>query len=115
MTFEALLHDINHGTSFRHHPDKDAAVMSGEYNLSHNVMSAGKRWSVSSLLLQHEAVDFRNKTEWGCNRHQHPSKAHGYGYDEPGGRISINPLEVLFHKANWHTLKKTVSINAMNK
>ena len=68
----------------------------------------GRRWNIGSLLVEHNGVDFRDRRFWNCNpKFKHPTRAgthHG---------LSVHPLEVLFHKPVWHTIKNYVSVKEM--
>ena len=77
---------------------KEDAVTAGEYNLSRTVLAAPANWSITSLLLEHRNMDFRDKKNWDCNHHSHPSRSGTYG-----DHISVSPLEVIFHKTFWHS------------
>ena len=100
----ALLHVLENGTSFGYHKDKHDAIVFGEYALSLDVLhAAGRAWNLGSLLVEHRGVDFRDERNWRCNGAKHPTRAgshHG---------LSVHPLEVLFHKPKWHTLRNYVS------
>lgn len=93
----ALQYVRKHGSSFQVHDTKEDAVISGEYNLSRTVLLAPHKWSITSLLLAHQHVDFRDRANWDCNRCEKPSRSGKYG------RISVSPLEVVFHKAHWYS------------
>jgi hypothetical protein len=97
ITGEALAHVRKETNAFSSHKDKVSAIISGEYNLSRTVLLAPRKWGVTSLLKQHEGIDFRDQRNWDCNNNIHPSRAGSYGL---GGDIA--PLEVIFHKARWH-------------
>merc|ERR1712187_869577 len=59
-------------------------------------MLAPQKWSVGSLLLQHEGKNFSDPSTWDCNNRKHPTRNGSYGEG-----ISVSPLEVVFHKAHW--------------
>ena len=101
MSERSFANEIRHGTSFQFHKDKNTAIVSGEYNLSWNVFNAhGQQWSISSLLYNHNGVDFRDHANWQCNNFLFPTRPLAHG---PG--INIHPLEVLFHKPIWHSIE----------
>lgn len=81
------------GTSFQQHPDKVAAILSGEYNLTTVLLNEG--YDIDCLLKAYQGIDWRNETNWQCNYQAHPSRANSY-YG-----ISMHPLEVIFHKSHW--------------
>jgi hypothetical protein len=80
-----------HGTSFRQHGSKTAAILDGEYNLSKILFEHGL--NIDSLLTAYNGVDWRTVTH--CNSDVHPSRENNYF------GASINPLEVIFHKPHW--------------
>jgi len=93
----ALQHELLIGTSFVQHPNKESAIIKGEYALSANVLAAPNKWNLDSLLMMHDGnVDWQNKDNWACNAFKHVSQHSSYG-----GGINLHPLEVLFHKPTW--------------
>lgn len=117
MTGPALRHELLFGTSFISHRTKKDAIWKGEYNLSANVLRSPQQWSIGSLLLAYQNMDFRDKSNWNCNVNKHPSRDKTYGMKwrkwkgkiRPVPGISISPLEVLFHKAWWRTSRSAVT------
>eukprot|EP00954_Amorphochlora_amoebiformis_P029158 1392753-Amorphochlora_amoeboformis.AAC.3 len=108
ITSRALRYDIKHGTSFTSlHQDKYNAIIRGEYNLSYNILNSPNNWSITSMLLQHKDLDFRDKKNWGCNNNTHPSRMGSYM-----GGLSIPPFEVIFHKAWWRTTTDHPDVSA---
>ena len=69
------------------------------------MLAAG--FNIGSLLVEHRGVDFRDERNWACNRNRHPTRPRAYH------GVSLHPLEVLFHKAQWHTLDQEVSFREM--
>ncbi|GAB5364191.1 hypothetical protein AAMO2058_000948000 [Amorphochlora amoebiformis] len=107
ITAPALRYDLEHGTSFAYtHETKFDAIVRGEYNLSYNILNSPHSWSISSLLLQHENIDFRDPKNWACNSQMHPSRNGTYA------GISISPFEVIFHKSWWRTLNPHPDVSA---
>jgi hypothetical protein len=98
ITGDALAYVRNAGVTFFTHADKFSAIVSGEYDLSRTVLTAPAKWRVTSLLKEHEGIDFRDQRNWNCNKNIHPSRTASYGPGE-----AITPLEVIFHKARWHS------------
>ena len=81
------------GTSFRQHKTKVDAILKGEAALTNTVM--GHNIGIDCLLLAYQGIDWFNESNWNCNNNEYPSREKKY-YG-----ISINPLEVLFHKEWW--------------
>jgi len=87
---------------FRCFTNKLDVVRDGEYGLGRAALSAGA--NLDSLLLQYGPRDWRDKKNWDCNSHLHPSRHGTYG---PG--LSIHPLEVVFHKPIWRVDNRVIS------
>lgn len=73
--------------------DKSDAILSGEYNFSKVLLDNG--YNIDSLLMKYGKIDWRKKEYWSCNNRMHPTR---YKFYE---NISVNPLEVVFHKPLW--------------
>jgi hypothetical protein len=93
LTRQALKVAVAKGTSFRSHVNKVAAILQGEYALTDVLLKNG--FSIDSLLIAYEGIDWSDSSEWHCNNFTHPSRRGSYF------GISINPLEVIFHKVTW--------------
>jgi len=93
MSSRALKIVQTNGTSFRSHKNKQEAILAGEYNLTTVLLNHGVQ--IDSLLKAYDGIDWRDKHEWGCNGQRHPTRAGSYF------GTSLNPMEVLFHKAHW--------------
>ncbi|GAB5372473.1 hypothetical protein AAMO2058_001668700 [Amorphochlora amoebiformis] len=107
ITGKALRFDIQNGTSFANkHETKYDAIIRGEYNLSYNILNSPYHWSITSMLLQHRDLDFRDRKNWKCNEQLHPSRQGTYA------GISISPFEVIFHKSWWRTLNADPDVSA---
>lgn len=93
MTKPALDIVVSHGTSFRNHKTKVAAILYGEYALTDVVMRYG--FTIDSLLLAYADRNWSDEKNWYCNNLHHPSRRDTYF------GISLSPLEVIFHKVHW--------------
>jgi len=82
------------GTTFRQHNTMREAILQGEYSLTTTVMSAG--FEIDSLELAYQGVNWNDRSNWNCNQNRHPHKIGTYF------GITLNPLEVIFHKPHWH-------------
>jgi hypothetical protein len=82
-----------HGTSFKQHETKIHAIIKGEYAMTNTIME--HKIGIDCLLLAYQGINWFNKKEWKCNRNKYPSR------ENTNHGISINPLEVLFHKEWW--------------
>ena len=80
-----------HGTSFRQHRDKTAAILEGEYALTDTLFAHGM--TIDSLLLAYQEVVWT--PDMACNQLKHPSR-HGSYFG-----TQLHPLETLFHKEVW--------------
>ena len=80
-------------TVFTDHGSKVAAIISGEYGLTKAILDAG--YTIDTLQLAYQGVDWRDKRNWKCNGGKHPSRESTYL------GISLNPLEDIFHKTFW--------------
>ena len=83
-------------TVFFQHNGKVAAIINGEYGLTAAILKAG--YTIDSLQLAYENVDWRDESKWSCNQGNHPSRERTYF------GISLHPLEVIFHKVYWANL-----------
>ncbi len=82
---------LDSGRSFKQHMTKEGAILDGEYALTSVILSAG--YNIDSLLLAYDGMEW--KKDHSCNLNFHPSRADTYF------GISINPIEVIFHKTYW--------------
>lgn len=87
--------------AFRCYDSKVDAIVEGEYGLSRAALSAGM--NLDSLLLMYGSIDWRDKRNWACNSNKHPTRNGSYD------GISVHPLEVVFHKPQWHWEGKITS------
>jgi len=87
-----------HGTSFRQHGSKVRAILDGEYDLTRTVMGAG--FVIDTLQLAYQGMNWTDRRNWGCNGNVHPSREKSYF------GISLNPLEVIFHKVYWEVQER---------
>ena len=78
---------------FQSHPDKVSAIINGEYGMNVAIFKAG--YTIDSLLLAYQGVDWTNRSNWGCNDNLHPSRSGTY-YG-----VSQHPLETVFVKVEW--------------
>jgi hypothetical protein len=99
LTRQALKVAITTGTSFRSHVNKVAAILQGEYALTGILLKNG--FSVDTLREAYEGIDWSDSREWHCNNFKHPSRRGSYF------RISIRPLEVIFHKVKWGSQERS--------
>lgn len=102
LSARALNITLQYGTSFRQHQSKVKAVLDGEFALTKTLMSHGV--GIDCLLQAYQGINWFDKKEWGCNFNKYPSREKFY-YG-----ISINPLEVVFHK-EWWRKKGPVMLN----
>lgn len=75
--------------------NKVDAILTGEYKFSKVLLDNGL--NIDSLLLKYGEIDWRKKENWECNNRLHPTRHNAYD------GISVNPLEVVFHKPLWDT------------
>jgi len=77
------------------------AVSSGEYLFSKTLLQ--NKLNMDNFLLKYENnIDWRNHLSWNCNANMHPTGNKTYNYDETNQfRITVHPLEVMFHKVYW--------------
>ena len=80
--------------------DKVDDILTGEYGFTKTLLKNGL--NIDSLLLKYGKVDWRDRNNWVCNRKTHPSRLNAYE------GISINPLEVVFHKPVWDAFGKVL-------
>jgi hypothetical protein len=92
----ALSYIRKHGKSFSIHVDKLHSIIDGEYGLSRSVFDGG--FTIDTLQLAYQGVDWRNELNHVCNLNRHPSRFQSY-YN-----ISMHPLETIFHKSKWSNL-----------
>ena len=88
-----LQETLEHGTSFRQHPDKEKAILDGEYMLSIQTLKSGR--NLGSLQAAYQSVDWRDKSNWLCNQGRLATRNGGYF------GLSVHPYEALFHKSRW--------------
>lgn len=86
---------LKNGKVFQQHPNKVSAIIFGEETMSRAIFKAG--YSIDSLLLAYEGVDWTNQKNWGCNKHAFPSRPRSYF------GITEHPLETVFVKTSWET------------
>jgi hypothetical protein len=80
--------------------DMNDAIVTGEYLFSSTLLK--NQLNLDSFLLKYEhGVDWRNRLNWNCNENKHPTGNETYNYDENDLRITVYPLEVMFHKVYW--------------
>lgn len=72
---------LNKGTVFRQHRTKAHAVLDGEYGATRAIFEAG--YSIDCPLLAYQGVDWRNKSNWQCNKHLHPVSCSRYTAPHP--------------------------------
>jgi len=75
-------------------------IIKGEYGMSRTLLRAG--FSVDSLQLKYQGVNWTDRSNWNCNNHIHPTRAHSYE------GITMHPLETVFHKRSWTDSKLQV-------
>jgi hypothetical protein len=76
------------------HPDKESAILHGEYGLT-NCLLNKHGYNISCLLQKYQGIDWRNRIHWNLNDCQHPSRHNSYFGQ------SIHPYEIVFHKWYW--------------
>jgi len=81
--------------NFKCFVDKIDVVVNGEYKMSNTILASG--FNIASFLLAHKNIDWRDKSQWNCNKNKHPTRYRQYGLDDHSA-ISVHPLEALFHK-----------------
>merc|ERR1711865_584445 len=52
-------------------------------------------YTIDSLLLAYQGVDWTNRSNWGCNDNEHPSRSGTYF------GVTQHPLETVFVKVEW--------------
>lgn len=92
LTTEAMLRLRESGV-FSLHADKVAAICNGEYKMSDVLLSLGE---IKTMEMAYPD-DMSWKTVKSCNKNKFSARGGGY-FD-----MSLNPLEVLFHKKEWGT------------
>lgn len=80
-------------TIFHYHETKTNAIIHGEYGLSNCIFKHNK--TIDCLLHCYQGIDWRNEKYYSLNKQKHPSRKNSLF------NISINPLEVIFHKWYW--------------
>ena len=78
---------------FQSHPDKVSAIINGEYGMNIAIFKAG--YTIDSLLLAYQGMDWTNRSNWGCNDNEHPSRSGTYF------GVTQHPLETVFVKVEW--------------
>ncbi len=68
-------------------------ILDGEYALTKSIFEGG--FTIDTLQLAYQGVDWRNELNHDCNSNRHPSRYNTY-YN-----ISMHPLETIFHKSTW--------------
>ena len=84
---------LDRKTVFQSHPDKVSAILNGEYGMNTAIFKAG--YTIDSLLLAYQGLDWTNRSNWGCNGNQHPSRSGTYF------GVTQHPLETVFVKVEW--------------
>lgn len=84
---------LDRETVFQSHPDKVSAILNGEYGMNIAIFKAG--YTIDSLLLAYQGVDWTNRSNWGCNDNEHPSRSGTYF------GVTQHPLETVFVKVEW--------------
>ena len=84
---------LDRKTVFQSHPDKVSAILNGEYGMNTAIFKAG--YTIDSLLLAYQGLDWTNRSNWGCNDNQHPSRSGTYF------GVTQHPLETVFVKVEW--------------
>merc|ERR1711865_323224 len=84
---------LDTGTVFQSHPDKLSAIINGEYGMNIAIFKAG--YTIDSLLLAYQEMDWTNRSNWGCNDNEHPSRSGTYF------GVTQHPLETVFVKVEW--------------
>merc|ERR1719492_580175 len=69
------------------------AVWDGEFGLTTTLMQSG--FTIDTLLLAYQGVDWTDRRNWDCNHYTHPSRMGTYF------GISTHPLETIFQKTSW--------------
>jgi hypothetical protein len=103
LDLEGLKIALETGSVFKQHASKHDAIVEGEYGLSAAILKRG--FSLDTFLLAYQGVDWRDKKYWDCNKNQHPSQGEKAYFG-----ISLNPLEVMFHKSHWTLMGKPVLV-----
>ena len=91
-TSYAVLLAFNEGV-FDCKTNKVDAILNGEYKFTKVLLENGL--NLDSLLMKYNKIDWRKKENWQCNKRMHPTRYNAYD------GISVNPLEVVFHKPLW--------------
>ena len=84
---------LDRKTVFQSHPGKVSAILNGEYGMNIAIFKAG--YTIDSLLLAYQGLDWTNRSNWGCNGNQHPSRSGTYF------GVTQHPLETVFVKVEW--------------
>ena len=84
---------LDRKTVFQSHPGKVSAILNGEYGMNTAIFKAG--YTIDSLLLAYQGLDWTNRSNWGCNGNQHPSRSGTYF------GVTQHPLETVFVKVEW--------------
>jgi len=84
---------LDRKTVFQSHPGKVSAILNGEYGMNIAIFKAG--YTIDSLLLAYQGLDWTNRSNWGCNDNQHPSRSGTYF------GVTQHPLETVFVKVEW--------------
>lgn len=88
-------------TIFDYHFNKKCAVLNGEYSLSKCIFK--NNYTIDCMINLYQNIDWRNIKNHNLNYNLHPSRYQSlYG-------ISINPLEVIFHKWYWSEEKNFIN------
>jgi hypothetical protein len=103
----AILHDAGALSCYASYTE---VVYHGELGASLAILSAG--YNIHSTMLRYQGVDWRNKSNWGCNRGGSPiAPGNHFGAD-------LDPLEVVFVKLkdkqlSWETSRRAVAYTSM--
>jgi hypothetical protein len=83
---------------FACHRTKTNTIVDGEYGFSRALLNANLNFD--TLLLKYGNIDWRLKSNWNCNRNEHPTRKDKYRVN---WRISmtVHPLETVFYKPLW--------------
>lgn len=86
----------NQQTIFFDHPNKQRAIINGEYGMTKCIFNGG--YTIDCMIPEYQNIDWLDEKNYTLNNNMNPSRANSF-YGN-----SLNPYDVIFHKWFWHGL-----------
>ncbi|GLC37809.1 hypothetical protein PLESTM_000650400 [Pleodorina starrii] len=92
---------LDDGRVFHCHNNRWNTIYYSELGSSTAILKAG--YNIDCLMTKYQGIDWRNKSNWGCNARSTPQSELTYD------GITLDPLEVMFVKVKEFLLQRNVS------